>query len=89
MPVDTFGSIANNEPDPGFGNLTVGAASGGHVPVSWLGQPGVFLQTASTLSGVPTWLTHYETAAYGSASGIYSTNYPTTAGATFFRLVKP
>ena len=40
MPIDTFGSIANNEPAPGFGNLTIGPASGGHVPISWLGLPG-------------------------------------------------
>jgi hypothetical protein len=89
MPLDTFGSIANNEPAPGFGDLTVGPGSGGHVLVSWLGRPGVFLQTSADLSNPADWVTHLESAAYGSPSGIYSTNYPTSAGATFFRLVKP
>jgi hypothetical protein len=89
MPVDTFGSIANNEPAPGFGDLTIGPASGGHVLVSWLGRPGVFLQASSDLNNAASWVTHLESAAYGSPSGIYSTNYPSSAGATFFRLVKP
>jgi hypothetical protein len=89
MPIDTFGSIVDNEPAPGFGNLTVGPESGGHVLVSWLGRPGVFLQTSTDLSNAASWVTHLESAAYGSPSGIYSTNYPTTTGATFFRLVKP
>ena len=89
MPLDTFGSIANNEPAPGFGNLTVGAASGGHVPVSWLGQPGVYLQTSTNVSNPGSWMTHLESASYGSPSGTYSTNYPTSVGSTFFRLIKP
>jgi hypothetical protein len=85
LPMDTFGTqtVENS-----FGSLSVGKASGGYSPISWLGRPGVFLQTASTLKN-PNWVTHYEPIASVSPSGIYSTNYPTTTGATFFRLVKP
>jgi hypothetical protein len=86
LPLDKFGT---QTVEPSFGDLTIGTPSAGHVPISWLGRPGVFLQTASSVDPGATWTTHTETAAYGSASGIYSTNYPTTGNATFFRLVKP
>lgn len=85
LPLDTFGT---QTVETSFGELTIGTPSAGHVPVSWLGRPGVYLQTAPNLIGAP-WVTHSETAAYGSPSGIYSTNYPTSAGAAFFRLIKP
>jgi hypothetical protein len=87
FPLDTFGTQTVEASS--FGNLTVAPPSEGRVVVSWLGRPGVFLQTAADLKTGTTWVTHSETAANGSPSGIYSTNYPTTAGATFFRLVKP
>jgi hypothetical protein len=31
---------------------------------------------------------HPETAAYGNSSGMYSTNYPVGAAATYFRVFK-
>ena len=82
MPLNTFGSIANNEPAPGFGNLKIGPASGGHVPITWLGLPGVHLQSAGNLTG-GVWqdLTATE--------GLSSTNYPVSTAPVFFRLIKP
>jgi len=85
LPLDTFGV---QTVETSFGSLTVGTPSAGHLPVSWSGRPGVFLQTAPALNN-GAWVTLPESANYGSPSGIYSTNYPTSAGATFFRLVKP
>jgi hypothetical protein len=86
LPLDTFGT---QTVETSFGELSVGAPSAGHVPVSWLGRPGVFLQIATVLNNAGAWVTHAESAAYGSPSGMYSTNYPTSTGPTFFRLVKP
>jgi hypothetical protein len=86
LPQDTFGT---QTVEASFGNLAIGAASAGHALVSWTGRPGVYLQTTPKLIGGTNWVTHSETAAYGSPSGIYSTNYPTSASPTFFRLVKP
>jgi hypothetical protein len=85
MPMDTFGTAVT---EPLMANLTVGPPVAGHVLVSWLGNPGVHLQTAASIVGA-TWQDHLDTASYSSPSGIYSTNYPMSAGPTFFRLVKP
>lgn len=82
MPFDTFGSIANNEPAPGFGNLTIGPPSVGHVLISWLGRPGVYLQSISSLTG-GVWQDHLDT------DGLSSTNYPVGTAPLFFRLIKP
>jgi hypothetical protein len=79
MPVDTFG---NQLAEPSFGNLKVGAVSGGHVPVTWLGRRGVRLQTSSNLTS-GSWVTHAET------DGLNATNWPANGGTLFFRLVKP
>jgi hypothetical protein len=86
LPLDTFGT---QTVETSFGSLTVEPAWAGHVLVSWLGRPGVYLQTTTNLNSATNWVTHLDSAAYGSPSGIYSTNYPTTAKSTFFRLVKP
>ena len=105
MPKDTF-STTNVYQEPLFdnvdlevggntagGDLGIGKASGGTVPVSWLGRPGAQLQTASSLAGP--WTNHPETdgtnwtAGSSSVNGLVSqTNWP-SAGTTFFRLVKP
>jgi hypothetical protein len=82
MPLDTFGSITNNEPAPGFGNLKIGPASGGHVPITWLGLPGVHLQSAGNLTG-GVWQDLMAT------EGLSSTNYPVGTTPLFFRLIKP
>jgi len=65
------------------------------VSVSWLGRPGVHLQTADNLSS-GLWQDLLGTDGATWANGTMSTNgfvsvtnYPTAAPATFFRLVKP
>ncbi len=79
MPLDSFGVM---EEEISFGNLSVGPASAGSVPVSWLGRPGVHLQTTTNLSS-GLWLDLVST------DGLHSTNYPVNLHSTFFRLVKP
>jgi hypothetical protein len=85
MPLDTFGAPVT---EPMTANLTVAPPVAGHVLVSWLGTPTVHLQTATSIAG-GVWQDHLDTASYSSPNGIYSTNYPMSAGPTFFRLVKP
>jgi hypothetical protein len=75
------------------GDLSIGKAVAGNVPVSWLGRPGAQLQTAASLAGP--WTNHPETdgtnwtAGSSSVNGLVSqTNWP-SAGTIFFRLVKP
>jgi hypothetical protein len=97
MPLDDFGTNYTPvvEPYPGFGDLTAGPASGGNVPISWLGRPGVYLQSKDTLdSGLWTDLTDTDgtnwTSGYLSPNGFVSvTNYPAGGSSTYFRLVKP
>ncbi len=86
LPLDTW---AVPYEEPAIGAITVGTPSGGHIPVSWLGLPTAYLQTSTNVSNPAAWVSHPETAAYGSPSGIYSTNYPTSGQAIFFRVVKP
>jgi hypothetical protein len=106
MPTDTFTNQPYQEPvfAPGNlyqgagtlagGNLMVGAAVGGKVPVSWLGRPGAHLQVSGGLAG-GSWqdLTATDgtnwTAGSNSSNGFLSvTNWPASSNA-FFRLVKP
>jgi hypothetical protein len=98
MSQDKFGH-AYSEPffsgsSLGGGNLTAGAASGGMVPVSWLGRPGACLQVGTNLVA-GTWQTLSATdgtnwtTGYSSTNGFVSTtNWPASSKA-FFRLVKP
>lgn len=99
FPTDTFGN-PYNEPYFSSGNagaayLSVGAASGGNVPVSWLGRPGAHLQTKSSLSSgswQDLWVTdgtNWTTGAYGTNGFVSETNFPTAGGNTYFRVVKP
>lgn len=92
MALDKFGTQVT---EPAFGQLAVGAASGGQVPVSWLGQPGVHLQTKASLS-TGSWQDLPQTDGsawangYTSTNGFVSvTNYPASAPQTFFRLIQP
>jgi hypothetical protein len=96
MPTDTFGNQYN---EPNFtatstagGELTIGAASAGRVPVQWLGHSGVRLQVNSTLTGV--WQTLAVTdgtnwvSGFNSTNGFVSqTNWP-VLGTDFFRLIE-
>jgi hypothetical protein len=97
MPTDKFG-IMYSEPyfsgtSPGGANLTIGAVSGGTVPVMWLGRPGAHLQSATGLTGPWTDYPNTDgtnwTSGYSSTNGFVSqTNWPAGSKA-FFRLVKP
>lgn len=75
MPLDKFGDQIVEIP---FGDLAIGAPSGGTVPVTWLGLPNVHLQTSTNLGAGFT--DHPETA------GMSSTNYPVGPSSLFFRL---
>jgi hypothetical protein len=80
MPLDTFGAMVV---EPSFGNLQATASTTpGHVLISWLGRPGVFLQTKTSVSG-GLWVNRPET------DGLSSTNWPSGGSSLFFRLVKP
>ena len=79
MPLDTFG---NQYVESSFGNLTAASAPGGKVAVSWLGRPGVRLQTRANLGSSGSWVEHAET------DGLSSTNWTANGGSLFFRLVK-
>jgi hypothetical protein len=80
MPLDTFG---NQLVEPSFGDLKCSQASPGYVLVSWLGRPGVHLQTRASLAS-GSWVDHLET------DGLNSTNWPTSGDQNlFFRLTKP
>jgi hypothetical protein len=80
MPLDTFGAMVV---EPSFGNLQASVSTTpDHVLISWLGRPGVFLQTKTSLPG-GLWVDHPET------DGLSSTNWPSGGSSLFFRLVKP
>ncbi len=78
MPLDTFGTMVT---EPSFGNLLATPSTTGHVLISWLGRPGVNLQTTDALNG--RWVNHPET------DGLSSTNWPSASGPLYFRLIKP
>jgi len=98
LATDKFG-VMFDEPfftagNPAGGQLKVGPAMGGSVPVQWLGRPGAQLQSASSLTGA--WQTLTETDGTNwligsmSTNGFVSTtNWPTAGGQVFFRLVMP
>jgi hypothetical protein len=92
LPLDKFGTPYT---EPSFGQLAVAAAAAGKVPVSWLGRPGVHLQTAADLTS-GSWQDLLNTDGASWVNGAMSTNgfvsvtnYPTGTAKTFFRLVKP
>jgi hypothetical protein len=106
MPTDTFTNQPYQEPlfAPGNiyqgmgtlagGNLKVGSAVVGNIPVSWLGRPGAHLQVTSNLAGgvwqdIPATDGTNWTSGVQTADGLMSvTNWP-GGGAAYFRLVKP
>jgi hypothetical protein len=92
-PLFAPGNIYENMGTLSGGNLSVGASSGGKIPVSWLGRPGAHLQAASSLNGPWTDIRVTDgtnwTSGVNTANGLMSvTNWP-TSGQTFYRLVKP
>jgi hypothetical protein len=76
LPMDTFG-VQYGEPK--VGGLTVGQPSGESVPVTWLSYPNVNLQVSTNLT---TWEDVPDT------TGGSSTNWPTSGGNAFFRLIQ-
>jgi hypothetical protein len=90
--LDKFG---NQYVEPSFGQLSVGAPAAGKVPLSWLGRPGVYLQSSSNLSG-GAWSTQTNVDGIYWSTGTYSTNgltsvtnMPAGSAAQFYRLIKP
>jgi hypothetical protein len=92
MATDTFGNQYN---EPAWGQLAIGGASGGHTLVSWLGLPGVSLETKTNLTGGSwtnlSWTdgTAWTSGYLGTNGFVSTTNYPTTAPQTFMRLIQP
>lgn len=97
MPQDKFGTQYHepffNNAAKAAGQLNIGPATGGTLPVSWLGRPGARLQTAAVAAGP--WTDQFSTDGTNWTSGVNTTNglmsvtnWP-TSGNTFFRLVKP
>lgn len=92
FPLDTFGDMYT---EPNFGLLTASNAVAGQVPLTWLGRPGVHLQTKADLSSgswqdiIATDGTNWTTG-YTSTNGFVSqTNWPATGGGkAFFRLIR-
>ncbi len=79
LPLDTFGT---QTVEPKFGNLVIAKPTGGVLPVTWTGYPGVSLQTSTSLTG--SWST------VGNTDGQSSTNWPATGnGNRYFRLIQP
>ncbi len=98
LPTDTFGT-QYAEPyfsvnSKGGANLTVGPASGGSVPVTWLGRPGAHLQVTSDLVNgswqdlIATDGTNWTVGSSSTNGFVSQTNWPASNNA-FFRLVKP
>jgi len=90
--LDTFG---NQYVEPSFGQLAVGAPAGGAVGLTWLGRPGVYVQTCTNLTG-GSWVNHTNTdgiywdiGSYSTNGLVSATNWPAGGGSQFFRLIKP
>ena len=76
LPMDTFGTQYT---EPKVGGLTISTSSAGALPVTWLPYPNVSLQTSSNLVN---WVNLPNT------TGASSTNWPSTNGTAFFRLIQ-
>ncbi len=79
LPLDVFGNMVQEQ---SFGSLAIGPKSGGNVPITWLGRPGVQLQLSANLAS-GAWTSLPGTDAQNA------TNYPVGAGANYFRLINP
>jgi hypothetical protein len=96
MPQDTFNSYditGTNYTEPSFGELAVKPASAGLVTLSWLGRPGVHVQTTPALGGgswtdlYPTDGTNWTAVSASPNGSVSSTNWPVASGNVFFRLL--
>ena len=84
LPMDLFGLQRTDLPgatEIAFGNLVAGTPAAGHIPITWLGLPGVHLQSSPSVTGG--WVDHLNT------DGRSSTNFPILGPSRMFRLVKP
>jgi hypothetical protein len=89
---DKFG---NQYVEPSFGQLMVGSASAGNVPLSWLGRPGCEVQIRSGSLNSGSWMslpltdgTNWTAGTYSTNGLVSSTNWPASSGNLFFRLIK-
>lgn len=80
-PYPLAGLASTNIVEPDFGYLAIQPPSGGSYPITWLGRPGVLLENTTNLTG-GSWNANSGTA------GTQSTNWPSTGGTQFFRLMK-
>jgi hypothetical protein len=81
---DIFGQQRTNSAaanEIAFGNLTIGRPTGSVFPIAWLGLPGVHLQYSTGLGSGWTDL--------NATDGTMSTNWPSSTGSAFFRLIRP
>lgn len=67
----------------GIGGLNTSPASGGNLNLTWVGNPAVKLQSATSLTGTVNWQD------VPGTYGLYSTSVPTTGPQKFFRLTTP
>jgi hypothetical protein len=79
-PYPLAGLAVTNIVEPDFGNLAVSVPSGGKIPITWLGRPGVILQNSSSLPAV--WNNN------SLSDATMSTNWLNAGGNQFFRLQK-
>jgi hypothetical protein len=81
-PYPNPGIASTNIVEPDFGYLKVNASApvGGNIPISWLGRPGVVLQSSSTLPGSWSVVSGTDAAQTNNATNI--------GGSHFFRLLK-
>ncbi len=82
IPYPNPGISSTNLVEPSFGYLTITPPVGGTYPITWLGRPGVFLQSNPSLTG-GAWTT------LSGTDGTQSTNMPSAGSVQFFRLMKP
>ncbi len=80
LPTDTFG---NQFHEISFGNLNPAADPSNKVLLTWVGRPGVRLQSSSNLAFPTLWQD------LPGTDGLTATNYPATSSHTYFRLIKP
>jgi hypothetical protein len=92
MATDKFSGMYS---EPAWGQLAVGHAAAGHALVSWLGLPGINLETKASLTS-GSWVnlpatdgTSWSSGYLGTNGFVSTTNYPTTAPQTFMRLIQP
>jgi hypothetical protein len=83
LPTDIFGAPRVGKYAAGAGEPLYGIALGspmpGHLPINWLGFPGVHLQTCTNLV-TPVWQD------LSGTDGAGTNNWPTISGGQFFRL---